>query len=85
MVAIKRATTALLAGLSTSLALMAVVVDSKEVEYTWKLKPRRASANDPSLSPDCNLNRLMLLVNDQYPGPAIEANVGDTVVSADII
>lgn len=79
MVAIKRATTALLAGLSTSLALMAVVVDSKEVEYTWKLKPRRASANDPSLSPDCNLNRLMLLVNDQYPGPAIEANVGDTV------
>lgn len=62
-----------------SLASLAALVESKTVEYTWTLKPRRAQAKDPSLSPDCNLDRLMLLVNDQMPGPAIEANVGDTV------
>lgn len=67
-------------GLATSLAtLMATMLEAKTVEYTWTLKPRRAQAKDPSLSPDCNLDRLMLLVNDQFPGPAIEANVGDTV------
>jgi len=55
------------------------MLEAKTVEYTWTLKPRRAQAKDPSLSPDCNLDRLMLLVNDQFPGPAIEANVGDTV------
>ena len=67
-----------------ALSSAATVVDGarkKTVEYTWKLRPRRASAKDPSLSLDCNLDRLMLLVNDEYPGPAIEANVGDTVVS----
>jgi len=56
-----------------------IAASAKTVEYTWTLKPRRASAKDPSLSPDCNLNRLMLLVNDQLPGPSIEADVGDTV------
>lgn len=55
------------------------IVQSKTVEYTWKLQPRRAQVKDPSLSPDCNLDRLMLLVNDEFPGPAIEADVGDTV------
>ena len=54
-------------------------VQSKIVEQTWTLKPRRAQAKDPSLSVDCNLNRLMMLVNDQYPGPTLEANVGDTI------
>ena len=56
-----------------------IAASAKTVEYNWTLKPRRASAKDPSLSPDCNLNRLMLLVNDQLPGPSIEADVGDTV------
>eukprot|EP00546_Thalassionema_frauenfeldii_P010122 CAMPEP_0178929318 /NCGR_PEP_ID=MMETSP0786-20121207/20504_1 /TAXON_ID=186022 /ORGANISM="Thalassionema frauenfeldii, Strain CCMP 1798" /LENGTH=639 /DNA_ID=CAMNT_0020605503 /DNA_START=58 /DNA_END=1977 /DNA_ORIENTATION=- len=54
-------------------------VYAKTVEYTWRLIPRRAQKKDPSLSPDCNLNRHMLLVNDQLPGPALEADVGDTV------
>ncbi len=52
---------------------------SKTVEYTWTLKPRRAQSKDPTLSPDCYLDRLMLLVDDQFPGPPIYANVGDTV------
>jgi len=79
MVIFKRTTTSALAGLATTLASLAAVAESKTVEYAWSLKPRRAQAKDPSLSPDCNLDRLMLLVNDQFPGPAIEANVGDTV------
>jgi len=68
-----------LAGLVTSLASLAALVESKTVEYTWTLTPRRASPKDSSLSPDCNLDRLMLLVNNQFPGPTMEANVGDTV------
>eukprot|EP00985_Skeletonema_marinoi_P025453 scaffold18755_cov58-Skeletonema_marinoi.AAC.1 len=35
-----------------------IAASAKTVEYNWTLKPRRASAKDPSLSPDCNLNRL---------------------------
>ena len=49
------------------------------VEYNWTLRHLRASSKDTSLSVDCNLNRLMLLVNGEYPGPAIRASVGDTV------
>jgi L-ascorbate oxidase len=48
-------------------------------EYTWKLQPRRPQKRDPTFSPDCYLDRPMLLVNDQFPGPTIEASVGDTV------
>eukprot|EP00804_Cyclotella_cryptica_P023692 CCRYP_019323-RA/>CCRYP_019323-RA protein AED:0.11 eAED:0.08 QI:0/0/0/1/1/1/4/0/564 len=48
-------------------------------EYTWTLKSRRPQKKDPTFSPDCYLDRPMLLVNDQFPGPAIEASVGDTV------
>jgi FtsP/CotA-like multicopper oxidase with cupredoxin domain len=58
----------------------AAVAAAKNVEYSWTLKPRRASAKDPSLSVDCNLDRLMLLVNDQFPGPVIKADVGDKVI-----
>ena len=78
MIISKSLATAALAGLVSQLASL-VIVESKTVEYSWTLKPRRASAKDSSLSPDCNLDRLMLLVNDQYPGPAIEADVGDNV------
>lgn len=49
------------------------------VEYNWTLRNLRASSKDTSLSVDCNLDRLMLLVNGEYPGPAIRASVGDTV------
>lgn len=63
----------------SALASSYMPVESKTVEYNWTLRPRRASSKDSTLSPDCNLNRLMLLVNDKFPGPAIEANVGDTV------
>jgi len=49
------------------------------VEYKWTLRPKRASSGDTTFSPDCNLNRHMLLVNDQFPGPTLEAQVGDTV------
>lgn len=72
----KRYTAVILEILSVSLFTM---VQSKLVEQTWTLRPRRAQAKDPSLSVDCNLNRLMMLVNDQYPGPTLEANVGDTI------
>ena len=34
---------------------------------------------DTSLSPDCALNKPLLLVDDLNPGPSIRANVGDTV------
>lgn len=74
----KKTTVTALASLAAPFSWGAVA-ESKTVEYTWTLKPRRAQAKDPSLSPDCNLDRLMLLVNDQFPGPALEANVGDTV------
>jgi L-ascorbate oxidase len=61
---------------SFSLLLLA---DAKTVEYTWTLKPRRAQAEDPSFSPDCNLDRLLLFVNDEFPGPPLYASVGDVV------
>ena len=60
-------------------ALAAAAAGPKTVEYEFRLRPRRAQSQDPTLSPDCNLDRLMLLVNDEFPGPAIRANVGDTV------
>ncbi len=79
-----------LAGLASLLALSAGVIESKTAEYTWTLRPSRASPavpnvttraelNNPALSPDCNLDRLMLLVNDAFPGPTLYANVGDSV------
>lgn len=72
------------------LASSFAVSESKTVEYTWTLTPSRASPavpnvttraelNNPALSPDCNLDRLMLLVNDVFPGPPIRADVGDVV------
>ena len=59
----------------TSLA----IAEAKSVEYTWTLKPRRAQTDDPSFSPDCNLDRLLLFVNDEFPGPPLYASVGDVV------
>lgn len=78
------------AGLLSLLALLAIGIESKTVEYTYTLQSHRASPavhnvtkkadlNNPSLSPDCNLDRLMLLVNDVFPGPTIYADVGDVV------
>jgi len=55
---------------------MATMVEAKTVKYTWTLKSRCAQAKDLFLSPDCNLERIMLLVNGQFPGPAIKANAG---------
>ncbi len=81
----------IVACLASSFVLSAVVTESKTVEYTWTLRPSRASPavpnaatraelNNPALSPDCNLDRLMLLVNDVFPGPPIRADVGDVVM-----
>ena len=77
----------MVAGLASLFVLSA---ESKTVEYTWTLRPSRASPavpnvttraelNNPALSPDCNLDRLMLLVNDVFPGPPLRADVGDVV------
>ena len=79
----------LVAGLSSATALF-THVESKTVEYTFTLVPLRASPalpnvttraelNNPALSPDCNLDRLMLLVNDVFPGPTIRADAGDII------
>lgn len=79
----------LAAGLSAATALF-THVESKTVEYTFTLVPLRASPalpnvttraelNNPALSPDCNLDRLMLLVNDVFPGPTIRADAGDII------
>ena len=78
----------LVAGLSAATAQF-THVESKTVEYTFTLVSLRASAlpnvttraelNNPALSPDCNLDRLMLLVNDVFPGPTIRADAGDTI------
>ncbi|KAL7541771.1 hypothetical protein ACHAWF_007015 [Thalassiosira exigua] len=74
MMILKRASTAAL-GLAASISSLAA--ESKTVEYTFTLRPRRSSAKDPSLSPDCYLDRLMMLVNDEFPGPTFKADVGD--------
>ena len=79
----------LVAGLSAATPLF-THCESKTVEYTFTLVPLRASPalpnvttqgelNNPALSPDCNLDRLMLLVNDVFPGPTIRADVGDII------
>ena len=44
---------------SLSMALATTLVQSKTVEYTWTLKPRRASPKNTTLSLDCNLDRLV--------------------------
>lgn len=72
------------------LALSAMRIESKLVEYNFNLRAHRPSPathnvtkrvnlTNPALSPDCNLDRLMLLVNDIFPGPTVVADVGDTV------
>jgi L-ascorbate oxidase len=53
-----------------------VWVRAEDKEYTWHVRPRRSRA---SLSPDCFLDRDMLLVNDQNPGEVLRASVGDKV------
>jgi hypothetical protein len=62
-----------------SILLSLTTVNSELVEYNWTLRTVRASSKDTSFSVDCNLNRLMLFVNDEYPGPVLRAQVGDTV------
>ncbi|KAL3776497.1 hypothetical protein HJC23_013240 [Cyclotella cryptica] len=57
----------------------ATIADAAIVEYNWTLRPVRASSKDTSFSVDCNLNRLMLLINDEYPGPTLRAQVNDTI------
>ncbi|KAL3788882.1 hypothetical protein HJC23_002636 [Cyclotella cryptica] len=57
----------------------ATIADAAIVEYNWTLRPVRASPKDTSFSVDCNLNRLMLLINDEYPGPTLRAQVNDTI------
>ena len=47
---------------SLSMALATTLVQSKTVEYTWTLKPRRASPKNTTLSLDCNLDRLVNFV-----------------------
>ena len=69
------------AAASVSLSsLSSALADAKTVEYTWTLKPRRAQADDPSFSPDCNLDRLLLFVNDEFPGPPLYASVGLSLI-----
>lgn len=79
----------LVAGLSAATALF-TYSESKTMEYTFTLVALRASPslpnvttraelNNPALSPDCNLDRLMLLVNDVFPGPTIRADAGDII------
>ena len=70
-----------LAAVTLSLSSLSslAIAEAKSVEYTWTLKPRRAQAADPSFRPDCNLARLLLFVNDEFPGPPLYASVGDVV------
>jgi FtsP/CotA-like multicopper oxidase with cupredoxin domain len=53
-----------------------VGVQAELKEYTWHVHPRRSRA---PLSPDCFLDRDMLLINDKNPGEALRASVGDRV------
>lgn len=46
------------------------------VARQFTIRPRRSV---PPLSPDCFMDKDMLLVNDQNPGPVLRANVGDTI------
>ena len=57
-------------------ASIIVTASAKDVHYDFTIKPRTAV---PPFSPDCYTDRDLLLVNDQFPGPTIRANVGDTV------
>ena len=49
---------------------------AEDVFYEWTIQPRLSV---PPFSPDCYTGRDLLLVNDQFPGPTLRANVGDTV------
>ena len=68
----------LLFGAVTSIAVanLVVVVRSDQVFYDWTIQSRLSL---PPLSPDCYVEREMLLVNNECPGPTIRANLGDTV------
>ncbi|CAB9507669.1 L-ascorbate oxidase [Seminavis robusta] len=46
------------------------------VARQFTIRPRRSR---PPLSPDCFIDKDMLLVDDQNPGPTIRANKGDTI------
>ena len=54
-------------------------VPKPDVEYTFGLHPCMAQKADPKYSPDCFLNRHLLIVKDKNPGPTIRAEVGDMV------
>lgn len=51
-------------------------VDAAYVARQFTIRPRRSR---PPLSPDCFIDKDMLLVDDLNPGPEIRANVGDTI------
>lgn len=53
-----------------------IFVSSKVIARQWTIRPRRSR---PPLSPDCFIDKDMLLVNDQNPGPTLRAEVGDTI------
>ena len=66
-----------------AILLLSPIISAELVEYKFELSPRRATAKDYHLSPDCAVNKnnkVLLLVNDQLPGvEPIRAKVGDTV------
>lgn len=58
--------------LAAVLVLFAATVRAKTVTYDW-------TVDYAFKSPDC-VEKLIIAINGQYPGPAIRAVVGDTVV-----
>jgi FtsP/CotA-like multicopper oxidase with cupredoxin domain len=58
------------------LSATAVLVSAEDVHYEWTIQSRLSV---PPLSPDCYTDRDLMLVNDQFPGPILRANVGDKV------
>lgn len=60
----------LLAAAGVSLA------SAEDKYYEFKIQPHLSM---PPMSPDCFTDRDLMLVDGEFPGPAIEANVGDTV------
>jgi L-ascorbate oxidase len=61
---------------SALLTLEARRVSAKTVSYTFDIRQLISNA---TFSPDCFEARLMTVVNGVMPGPAIVANVGDTI------
>jgi L-ascorbate oxidase len=58
------------------LAATAAVASAEDVYYEWIIESHPSL---PPLSPDCYTDRELLLVNNEFPGPILRANVGDTV------